>query len=175
MTWKATSGSVSSAGVFQAPTVTSESYSRITGCVAKTISCDVILLRILPFRITPSDPLVNVGDNIQLDAVQGGGLLAPQWSVVAGGGAITSGGLFTAPNGFAVRACCCVRHRWIDSGADIGACLRRFCWAGQQGLRLRRFHNLHSEGGELLPVGGSQRKQGLRAGAEIALSAHSYV
>jgi len=97
VTWKATSGSVSSAGVFQAPTVTSESYSRITGCVANTISCDVILLRILPFRITPSDPLVDVGDNIQLDAVQGGGLLAPQWSVVAGGGAITSGGLFTAP------------------------------------------------------------------------------
>jgi hypothetical protein len=97
VTWKTDSGSVSSTGVFQAPTVTSESYSRITGCVANTNSCDVILLRILPFRITPSDPLVRVGDNIQLDAVQGGGLLAPQWSVVAGGGAITSGGLFTAP------------------------------------------------------------------------------
>jgi hypothetical protein len=97
LSWKADSGSVSSAGVFQAPIVTGESYSRITGCVANTNSCDVILLRILPFRITPSDPLVNIGDNIQLDAVQGGGFLAPQWSVVAGGGAISSGGLFTAP------------------------------------------------------------------------------
>ena len=95
--WKADSGSISAQGVFQAPVVSSESYSRITGCLENTDSCDTVLLRILPFRIAPANPIVNVGNTIQLDGLQGGSLLSPQWSVVAGGGSITSGGLFTAP------------------------------------------------------------------------------
>ena len=97
VTWTADSGSVSAQGVFQAPVVSSESYSRVTGCLQSTNSCNTVLLRILPFRIGPSNPIVNVGNTIQLDAIQGGSSLAPQWSVLAGGGSITSGGLFTAP------------------------------------------------------------------------------
>jgi hypothetical protein len=97
VTWTADSGSISAQGVFQAPVVSSESYSHVTGCLQNTNSCNTVLLRILPFRITPTYPIVNVGSTLQLDALQGGSLLSPQWSVLAGGGSITSGGLFTAP------------------------------------------------------------------------------
>ena len=95
--WKADSGSISSQGMFQAPVVSTESYSRVTGCLQATNSCNTVLLRILPFRITPTEPLVSVGNTIQVDAVQGSSQLSPQWSILAGGGNITSGGLFTAP------------------------------------------------------------------------------
>jgi hypothetical protein len=95
--WTTNSGSVNSAGMFQAPTVTSESYSQVTGCIETTSSCNTVLLRILPFRVTPLDPIVNIGSTIQLDALQGTSLLSPQWSVLAGGGSITPAGLFTAP------------------------------------------------------------------------------
>lgn len=97
VTWKADSGAVNSEGLFQAPTVTTEAYSHVTGCLANTKSCNTVLLRILPFRIAPSNPIVNIGSTLQLSAVQGGSLLSPQWSIVAGGGSITPGGLFTAP------------------------------------------------------------------------------
>ena len=97
VTWKADSGTVNSHGVFQAPTVASESYSHVTGCLTNTTSCNTVLLRTLPFRIAPSNPIVSAGGTLQLSAVQGGSLLSPQWSIVAGGGSITSGGLFTAP------------------------------------------------------------------------------
>jgi len=40
---------------------------------------------------------VDGGNTIQLDAIQGGALLSPQWSVLAGGGSISSAGLYTAP------------------------------------------------------------------------------
>jgi hypothetical protein len=97
VTWTATSGSVNAQGLFQAPVVSSESYSRVTGCLQGTNSCNTVLLRILPFRIGPPTPVVNVGNTIQFDAIQGGSDLSPEWSVLAGGGSITSGGLFTAP------------------------------------------------------------------------------
>ena len=97
VTWTADSGSVSAQGLFQAPVVSSESYSRVTGCLQSTISCNTVLLRILPFRVGPASPIVNVGDTVQLDAIQGASVLSPQWSVLAGGGSVTSGGLFTAP------------------------------------------------------------------------------
>jgi hypothetical protein len=97
VTWTADSGSISAQGLFQAPVVSSESYSRVTGCLQGTNSCNVVLLRILPFRIGPSNPIVNVGSTVQLDAIRGGSDLSADWSVLAGGGSIGSGGLFTAP------------------------------------------------------------------------------
>ena len=95
--WTADSGSINAQGMFQSPIVSSESYSHVTGCLVGTDSCNTVLLRILPFRIGPSNPIANVGSAIQLDAIQGGSLLSPQWSVLAGGGSISPGGLFTAP------------------------------------------------------------------------------
>ncbi len=94
--WTSDSGSITSSGLFTAPTVSGESYSHVTGCLQGTNSCDVVLLRILPFRITPSDPMVSLGNTLQFDAVEGGSTLSPTWSVLAGGGTINSAGLYTA-------------------------------------------------------------------------------
>ncbi len=95
--WTADLGTINSQGLFQAPVVSSESYSHVTGCVQGTNSCNTVLLRILPFRIEPTDPMVDVGSTLQLSAIQGQSSLSPQWSVLAGGGTVATDGLFTAP------------------------------------------------------------------------------
>jgi hypothetical protein len=97
VSWTSDAGNITSSGLFTAPTVSGESYSHVTGCLQGTDSCDVVLLRILPFRIAPSDPMVSLGNTLQLDAVEGSSTLSPSWSVLAGGGTINSGGLYTAP------------------------------------------------------------------------------
>jgi hypothetical protein len=97
VTWASDSGNITSSGLFNAPTVSSEGYSHVTGCLQGTNSCDVVLLRILPFRITPSDPMVSLGNTLQFDAVEGSSTLSPTWSVLAGGGTINAAGLYTAP------------------------------------------------------------------------------
>ncbi len=97
VTWTADSGSISAEGLFQAPVVSSESYTHVVGCLQNTSSCSTVLLRILPFRITPTNPIVSIGNTLQLSALQGGSVLSPQWSILAGGGSISSGGLFIAP------------------------------------------------------------------------------
>jgi hypothetical protein len=101
VTWTADSGSINAQGIFHAPTVSSESYSLVMGCISNTTACNAVLLRILPFRITPSNPIVKVGGTLQLNAVQGSSTLSPQWSILAGGGGISSSGLFTAPTSMA--------------------------------------------------------------------------
>jgi hypothetical protein len=97
VTWTSDSGNINSSGLFTAPMVSSETYSHVTGCVKTISSCNTVLLRTLPFRITPTDPIVNLGDTLQFGAIQGGSSLSPSWSVLAGGGSISTGGLFTAP------------------------------------------------------------------------------
>ena len=97
VTWKSDSGTINSSGLFTAPAVSSESYARVTGCLQGTDSCDTVLLRIVPFLITPTDPIVGLGDMLQLNAVQGSSTLSPTWSVLAGGGTINSAGVYTAP------------------------------------------------------------------------------
>lgn len=95
--WTSDSGTINSSGLFTAPSVSSESYTHIKGCLKSTDSCDTMLLRILPFLITPADPIVGLGDTLQLEAVQGSSTLSPTWSVLAGGGTINSAGVYTAP------------------------------------------------------------------------------
>jgi hypothetical protein len=97
ITWTTDLGSINSQGSFQAPVVLSESYSHVTGCVQGTNSCNTVLLRILPFQIEPTDPMVSMGNTVQLSAIEGDSALSPQWSVLAEGGSISTGGLFTAP------------------------------------------------------------------------------
>jgi len=94
--WTSDSGTINSSGLFTAPSVSSESYTHVKGCLQGTNSCDTVLLRILPFLIAPTDPIVGLGDTLQLEAVQGSSTLSPTWSVLAGGGAINSAGVYTA-------------------------------------------------------------------------------
>jgi hypothetical protein len=96
--WTAESGSISSSGLFQAPVVSGETFTHVTGCLRNTQSCNTVLLRILPFRVVPPAPVVDLGNTLQLDAIQGSSVLTAQWSVLAGGGNIGTNGLFTAPN-----------------------------------------------------------------------------
>ena len=96
VTWTKDVGHVSPAGLYRAPVVTKETYAKVTGCLDGSRSCDQTMLRIVPLRISPAQPVVNAGDDLQLDAIAGSPVSA-DWSVLAGGGSVTSGGLFTAP------------------------------------------------------------------------------
>jgi hypothetical protein len=96
--WTADQGTISTSGLYQAPTVSGEQFATITGCLPVTNACDSVMVRVLPFRVTPSTPIVSLGSTLQLDAIQGGTQLSPPWSLPAADGSITQGGLFTAPN-----------------------------------------------------------------------------
>jgi hypothetical protein len=96
--WTATSGTISGSGFYQAPSITSESSDLVKGCVQGTNACDTVLLRILPLKIVPDIPVLNLGDSLQLDADVGGSPQSAQWSVLAGGGSVAGNGLYTAPN-----------------------------------------------------------------------------
>ncbi len=93
--WTADLGTIDSNGLYQAPTVSSETFATVTGCLPTTASCDSTVLRVLPLVIRPPDPLVAMGNGVQLDAEQGGNPVSAQWSTTLG--SVTGTGLFTAP------------------------------------------------------------------------------
>jgi len=95
--WSADQGTISTSGSYQAPTVSSEAFATVTGCLTGTQACDSVMLHLLPFRITPSPPVVSEGDTLQLQAIQGGTQLSPTWSLPTSEGSISQSGLFTAP------------------------------------------------------------------------------
>jgi hypothetical protein len=95
--WAADQGTINTAGLYQAPSVTSEEFATITGCISGTQACDSVMLHLLPFRITPSEPTATLGSTLQLSAIEGGTRLSPTWSLPAADGTISQGGLFTAP------------------------------------------------------------------------------
>jgi len=94
--WTVDLGNIGSTGLYQAPTVSQESFATVVACLVAVNSCDSTVLRILPLRITPTEPVVRIGQTVQLDALQGSPVSA-NWSVLAGGGTISTTGLFTAP------------------------------------------------------------------------------
>jgi hypothetical protein len=96
--WTADQGTISSTGQYQAPAVSAEGFATITACITGTKACDSEMLHLLPFRIIPRAPDINLGGTLQLDAIQGGTLVSPTWSLPAADGSITQGGLFTAPS-----------------------------------------------------------------------------
>jgi len=96
--WTADQGTISSSGQYQAPAVSAEGFATITACITGTKACDSVMLHLLPFRIMPRAPDINLGGTLQLDAIQGGTLVSPTWSLPAADGGITQGGLFTAPS-----------------------------------------------------------------------------
>ncbi len=94
--WTADIGSISTTGLYQAPTVSQETFATVTACLAETRSCDATLLRIVPLRIEPTFPVTSLGQALQLSAVEGSPTTA-NWSLLAGGLGVDSTGLFTAP------------------------------------------------------------------------------
>lgn len=94
--WTADQGTISTDGLYQAPTVSSEAYATITGCLSGTQACDSEMIRLLPIRILPYEPVTSLGNTVQLGAIQGGAQISPTWSLPAADGNIDSGGLFTA-------------------------------------------------------------------------------
>ncbi len=96
--WTADQGTISSSGQYQAPAVSAEGFATITACITGTKACDSVMLHLLPFRIMPRAPDINLGGTLQLDAIQGGTLVSPTWSLPAADGSITQGGLFAAPS-----------------------------------------------------------------------------
>ena len=97
--WTADQGTVTSTGLYTAPTVSSEQFATITGCISGSQACDSVMVHVLPFRISPPSAVATLGSSLQLSAVQGASQLSPAWSLPAGDGQITSSGLFTAATG----------------------------------------------------------------------------
>lgn len=96
--WTADLGTISSSGLYQAPAVSAEGFATITACITGTKACDSVVVHLLPFRIMPRAPDINLGGTLQLDAVQGGTPVSPTWSLPAADGSLTQGGSFTAPS-----------------------------------------------------------------------------
>jgi hypothetical protein len=87
-------GSFSGSTYLAPPSITSDSFAHITGCISGTQSCDTLLLGLHPFRISPAVPLVALGQSLQLSAV--GSSSAINWNLLAGGGSLQSSGLYSA-------------------------------------------------------------------------------
>jgi hypothetical protein len=98
VTFSAELGAFSGATYTAPANITSDTFDYITGCIAGTQSCDTITLGLHPFLISPENPLVAAGNTLQLSAEQGGGTIAATWNLLAGGGSLSSSGLYTAGN-----------------------------------------------------------------------------
>ena len=105
-TWSvvAGGGAITSAGMFTAGTTTgtfSNTVRATSGALSGTATVVVTAGALASITVTPNPALLSIGGKQQFAAVgkdASGNLvpITPTWSVVAGGGAIASGGLFTA-------------------------------------------------------------------------------
>jgi hypothetical protein len=89
-------GSFSGATYLAPGNVGTDTFAHVTGCIAGTQSCDSMVIALHPFRIDPDVPLVGIGQSLQLEAVLGGGATGANWNLLAGGGSLTSNGLYSA-------------------------------------------------------------------------------
>ena len=98
ITFTADVGSFSGATYLAPGSVPADGFAHVSACISGTPSCDKLILGLHPFRISPEPPLVDIGQPLQLSALLGGGTAAANWTQMAGGGSITSDGLYTAGN-----------------------------------------------------------------------------
>jgi hypothetical protein len=92
ITWTALSGTVTASGVF---TAGASNWDKVTGCITATQQCDFFVFSIVPARTEPAVPVVSTGGTLQLSQIPNG--VAPDWTIEAGGGILSSTGLYTAP------------------------------------------------------------------------------
>jgi hypothetical protein len=92
ITWSALFGSVTLNGVF---TAGASNWDKVTGCISGTQQCDFFVFSIVPARIEPTAPVVPTGGTLQLSQVPSSP--SPSWTIEAGGGSLSSAGLYTAP------------------------------------------------------------------------------
>lgn len=90
--WTALFGTVTPTGVFTAGT---GNWDKVTGCISGTQQCDFFVFSVVPARIEPTVPIVASGGTFQLLQIPGSP--SPTWTIEAGGGSLSSTGLYTAP------------------------------------------------------------------------------
>jgi len=90
--WTTDIGSIDGSGNFVAPSVSSDTFAHIQGCISGTQICQSEILGVHPFRITPYPASVALGESLQLQSV----LPGATWSELSGAGSLTPGGLYTA-------------------------------------------------------------------------------
>jgi len=90
--WTSDIGTIDASGNYQAPSVSSDTFAHIQGCIAGTQICQGEILGVHPFVITPYPASVAVGGSLHLQSIPSGAT----WSELAGGGLLTPGGLYTA-------------------------------------------------------------------------------
>ena len=96
LTWTVDVGSVTSNGTYSAPaSVPSDTFAVVTTCITGTQICDQERLGLHPFRITPAVPIVPLGGNIQLQAIQAGAPINASWQL-NGPGSLQQNGMYTA-------------------------------------------------------------------------------
>lgn len=92
VSWSALFGTVTQNGVFTAGAST---WDKVTGCISGTQQCDFFVFSVVPARIEPAVPVLAEGGTLQLSEVPN--TLVPTWMIEAGGGSLSSTGLYTAP------------------------------------------------------------------------------
>jgi hypothetical protein len=89
---------ISSAGIYTAPAQDApDTFVKLSGCVASSTACDSLMVRVNPVRIDPEVPSVPTNQTLQLSALSGGASITPTWRILAGGGTLSSNGLYTPP------------------------------------------------------------------------------
>ena len=109
VTWSASAGSISSAGLFTAPTsgsaksITVTASSVASSAVQASTAVSIITVNPVTVQISPLDPSITAGGKLQFAAtVSNTSNTAVTWS--ASGGTISSTGLFTAPTSGSVKS-----------------------------------------------------------------------
>jgi hypothetical protein len=90
--WSAMTGTITQSGIF---TAGASNWDKVTGCISGTQQCDFFVFSVVPARIEPAVPVVQIDSTLQLSEIPG--TLPPTWTIQAGGGTLSSSGLFTAP------------------------------------------------------------------------------
>jgi hypothetical protein len=96
LTWSADVGRVEG-GEYVAPSeVPSTTYAHVTACIEGTAVCDGVVLGVHPFVVQPDPALTTRGESVSLVAHASGEARGATWSLLAGGGSVSSEGVYTS-------------------------------------------------------------------------------